>query len=83
MTSLTRTPRRSWQQRVRQIPSLTGVTLYRFLDAMGDVVDERQFADHAAALTWAAEGVAEDNEIQRVEFLGPEGDWRWAGPLLG
>ena len=65
------------------IPSLTGVTLYRFLDAMGDVVDERQFADHAAALTWAAEGVAEDNEIQRVEFLGPEGDWRWAGPLLG
>jgi hypothetical protein len=65
------------------IPSLTGVTLYRFLDAMGDVVDERQFGDHAAALTWAAEGVAEDNEIQRVEFLGPEGDWRWAGPLLG
>jgi hypothetical protein len=50
---------------------------------MGDVVDERQFGDHAAALTWAAEGVAEDNEIQRVEFLGPEGDWRWAGPLLG
>ena len=65
------------------IPSLTGVTLYRFLDAMGDVVDERQFADHAAALTWATEDVAEDNEIQRVEFLGPEGDWRWAGPLLG
>jgi hypothetical protein len=59
------------------------VTLYRFLDAMGDVVDERQFADHAAALTWATEDVAEDNEIQRVEFLGPEGDWRWAGPLLG
>jgi hypothetical protein len=65
------------------IPSLTGVTLYRFLDAMGEVVDERQFAEHAAALAWAAEGVAEDGEIQRVEFLGPEGDWRWAGPLLG
>jgi hypothetical protein len=59
------------------------VTLYRFLDAMGEVVDERQFAERAAALAWAAEGVAEDGEIQRVEFLGPEGDWRWAGPLLG
>ena len=50
---------------------------------MGEVVDERQFAERAAALAWAAEGVAEDGEIQRVEFLGPEGDWRWAGPLLG
>jgi hypothetical protein len=50
---------------------------------MGEVVDERQFAEHAAALAWAADGVAEDDEIQRVEFLGPEGDWRWAGPLLG
>jgi len=50
---------------------------------MGDVVDERQFAEHAAALTWATEGVERDDEIQRVEFLGPEGDWRWAGPLLG
>jgi hypothetical protein len=65
------------------IPSLTGVTVYRFVDAMGDVVEERQFAERAAALAWAAEGVAEDDEIQRVEFLGPEGDWRWAGPLLG
>ena len=64
-------------------PSLIGVTLYRFLDAMGEVVDERQFAEQAAALTWGAEGVEEDDEIQRVEFLGPEGDWRWAGPLLG
>jgi hypothetical protein len=59
------------------------VTLYRFLDAMGEVVDERQFAEHAAALTWAREGMEGDDEIQRVEFLGPEGDWRWAGPLLG
>ena len=50
---------------------------------MGDVVDEREFAEHAAALIWAAEGAKEDDEIQRVEFLGPEGDWRWAGPLLG
>jgi hypothetical protein len=23
-----------------------------------------------------------DEDVQRVEFLGPEGDWRWAGPLL-
>ncbi|MCW3044220.1 MAG: hypothetical protein JWL57_2378, partial [Actinobacteria bacterium] len=23
------------------------------------------------------------DEVQRVEFLGPEGDWRWAGPLVG
>ena len=59
------------------------MTLYRFLDAMGDVVDEREFAEHTAALIWAVEGAEEDDEIQRVEFLGPEGDWRWAGPLLG
>ena len=26
-----------------------------YLDAMGEVVDERQFAEHAAALTWASE----------------------------
>jgi hypothetical protein len=59
------------------------MTIYRFLDAMGEVVDERQFAQHAEALTWATEGVDEVDEIQRVEFLGPDGDWRWAGPLLG
>ena len=23
-----------------------------------------------------------DEELERVEYLGPEGDWRWAGPLL-
>ena len=50
---------------------------------MGEVVDERQFAEHAAAIAWATEGAETDDEIQRVEFLGPEGDWRWAGPLLG
>ena len=83
MASPTRTPRTVAAAKSQAIPSLTGVTLYRFLDAMGEVVDERQFAERAAALAWAAEGVAEDDEIQRVEFLGPEGDWRWAGPLLG
>jgi hypothetical protein len=58
------------------------VTRYRFLDGMGDVVDERDFVDHAAALTWARDDVEIDDEVQRVEFLGPGGDWRWAGPLL-
>jgi len=61
---------------------LISVTRYRFLDGMGDVVDERDFADHAAALTWARDDVEKEDEVQRVEFLGPEGDWRWAGPLL-
>jgi hypothetical protein len=68
------------------------MTRYRFLDAMGDVVDDGEFPDHAAALAWAmdddaahdAEHDAEhEEEIQRVEFLGPEGDWRWAGALHG
>jgi len=61
------------------------VTRYRFLDAMGDVVGEGEFADHAAALDWArdeAEHADDEAEIERVEFLGPQGDWRWAGPLL-
>lgn len=61
-----------------------GVPRYRFLDGMGDVVGEREFADHAAALAWAREGDDEiDDEIQRVEFLGPQGDWRWAGAVEG
>ncbi len=55
---------------------------YRFLDGMGDVVAEREFADHAAALAWASDD-EHDDEVQRVEYLGPEGDWRWAGPLEG
>ena len=50
---------------------------------MGDIVDERDFADHAVALIWARDDVEKDDEVQRVEFLGPGGDWRWAGPLLG
>jgi hypothetical protein len=64
--------------------SVIGVTKYRFLNGMGDVVDEREFADHTEALSWASDDDQErDEDIMRVEFLGPEGDWRWAGPLLG
>lgn len=55
--------------------------LYRFLDAMGDVVDERTFDNHDAARTWAIENEELDEEIQRVEYLGDHGDWRWAGAL--
>jgi hypothetical protein len=58
------------------------MTLYRFLDAMGDVVDDGEFPDHAAALASARDDAERDEDVQRVEFLGPEGDWRWAGPLL-
>lgn len=57
------------------------MTRYRFLDPMGDVVDEEEFPDHATALAAAAE--YEDAEVFRVEFLGPQGDWRWAGALEG
>jgi hypothetical protein len=57
------------------------VTRYRFLDAMGDVVAEHEFAEHALALAWAEEDAEDD--VQRVEYLGPEGDWRWAGALHG
>jgi hypothetical protein len=59
------------------------MTTYRFLDGMGQVLEERAFADHASALEWAAQEDELDEEVQRVEYLGPEGDWRWAGPLLG
>jgi hypothetical protein len=57
------------------------MTRFRFLDAMGDVVAEGEFPDHTAALAWAKDKT-ENDDVQRVEFLGPEGDWRWAGPLL-
>jgi hypothetical protein len=57
------------------------VTRYRFLDAMGDVVDEREFDAHAEALAWAVAEDGPDDEVQRVEHLGPDGDWRWAGAL--
>ncbi|MDQ6850521.1 MAG: hypothetical protein M3070_11280 [Actinomycetota bacterium] len=56
---------------------------YRFLDPMGDVLDEREFADHASALDWASENDELEDDVQRVEFLGPQGDWRWAGALRG
>lgn len=57
---------------------------YRFLDAMGQVVAQEDFEAHTTAIAWAAEGDDElEEEVQRVEYLGPEGDWRWAGPLLG
>jgi hypothetical protein len=69
------------------------VTLYRFLDGLGDVVAQGEFPDHATALEWATVGARhgqgeeeeeeEEVEVQRVEYLGPEGDWRWAGPLQG
>ena len=58
------------------------MTGYRFLDGMGDVVADGEFVDHAAALVWARDEDAHDEDIQRVEYLGPEGDWRWAGALL-
>lgn len=48
---------------------------------MGDVVVEAEFDDHVDALQAACE--EQDAEVQRVEHLGPEGDWRWSGPLLG
>ena len=61
------------------------MTRYRFLDGLGDVVEEGEFPDHAAALAWAQNDAddASDEEIERVEFLGPDGDWRWAGALGG
>ncbi|MCW2847926.1 MAG: hypothetical protein JWR90_1900 [Marmoricola sp.] len=57
--------------------------MYRFLDAMGESLDEREFPDHAAALEWATAEDELDAEVQRVEYREPGGDWRWAGPLLG
>ncbi len=59
------------------------VTSYRFLDGMGDVVAERDLPDHATALAWARDTEELDEDVNRVEFLGPEGDWRWAGALQG
>ena len=58
------------------------MTGYRFLDGMGDVVADGEFADHASALVWARNDDAHDEDIQRVEYRGPAGDWRWAGALL-
>lgn len=58
------------------------MTRYRFLDGMGDVVEDGEFADHDAAIAWARDETQHDEDVARVEYLGPEGDWRWAGPLL-
>jgi hypothetical protein len=55
------------------------MTRYRFLDPMGDVVAEDEFPDHASARSAAAD--FEEADVFRVEYLGPEGDWRWAGAL--
>ncbi len=55
------------------------MTRYRFLDAMGDVVADDDFPDHGAALAWARADMEHDEEVYRVEYLGPDGDWRWAG----
>jgi len=59
------------------------MTRYRYLDGFGDVAAEAQFPDHETAIAAADEVAEDDVEIQRVEFLGPEGDWRWAGALGG
>jgi len=59
------------------------MTRYRFLDGMGDVVADEEFADHDEALSWAVDDDGPDEEVQRVEYLGPQGDWRWAGALHG
>ena len=44
---------------------------HRFPDAMGDVVEEGDFDDHAAALAWARDG-DHDEDVQRVEHIGPQ-----------
>ena len=59
------------------------MTRYRFLDAMGDVVAEGEFDDHATAIAAAYDLPDDVENVQQLEFLGPEGDWRWAGPLQG
>ncbi len=59
------------------------MTRYRFLDGMGDVVAEDDHPDHAAALAWARDEDETPEGVNRVEFLGPDGDWRWAGALEG
>lgn len=67
----------------RQAATVTSVVRYRFLDPMGDVLEEREFDDHAAALAAARDDPDWEDEVQRVEYLGPQGDWRWAGPVEG
>ena len=57
------------------------MTSYRFLDASLNVVAAGEFPDHAAALAWARNEEEHDEDVQRVEYRGDEGRWRWAGPL--
>ena len=57
------------------------MTRYRFRDAIGDIVAEEDFPDHDSALAWAVDEDAHEEDLFRVEYLGPDGDWRWAGPL--
>lgn len=57
------------------------MTSYRFRDPTGDIVFEADFPDHEAAMIWARDQEETDEEVQRVEYLGPDDDWRWAGAL--
>ena len=60
---------------------MAAMTSYRFLDASLNVVADGEFPDHAAALAWARDEDANDEDVQRVEYWGSEGRWRWAGAL--
>lgn len=62
---------------------MIAVTRYRFLNFLGEVIDEREFDDHGAAIEAAIEDEELEDEVNRVEWLGPQGDWRWAGPMHG
>lgn len=55
--------------------------MYRFKNAMNDVIDEREFGDHEAATTWAVENDELDEDVMRVEYQDEQQAWRWAGPL--
>ncbi len=57
------------------------MTSYRFLDASLNLVATGEFPDHAAALAYARDEDEHDEDVQRVEYLGEEGRWRWAGAL--
>ena len=48
---------------------------------MGDVLGERDFADHASALAWAHDEEELDDEVQRVEYLGLALGWCARGAL--
>jgi hypothetical protein len=48
-------------------PYIEDMPRYRFLDGMGDVMDEHDFPGHAAALAWARDEEELDADVQRVE----------------